>query len=154
MDTWDAEWQERQQQMDAVEHAGKYAEMVKMDDEAVNEAVSKASDWAWDAAKPVINECAKSMAKAIVAELTEAPTDALDTVANRLGVEVDDELLTKRMLGRRPGIWLTPYPTRFMRRYSRRWAGTNDLPNPALAAAFPGIPPRQIARRLQLAVAP
>ena len=110
MDTWDLEWQDRQNQLDAVEHAGKYAEMVKMDDEAVNEAVSKASDLAWDAAKPVIDECAKSMAKAIIAELAEAPPDALDMAANsligmaanRLGVEVDDELLTDADAGATP----------------------------------------------------
>ena len=95
MDTWDSEWQERQQQIDAVYQDGKYAEMGKMDDEAVNEAVSIAFDWAWDAAKPVIDEYAKSMAKAIIAELAEAPPDALDTVANRLGVEVDREWLSE-----------------------------------------------------------
>ena len=95
MDTWDSEWQDRQNQLDAVEHAGKYAEMGEIKDEEEKEAVSKASDWAWDAAKPVINEYAKSMAKAIIAELAEAPPDALAMVAKRLGVEVDDELLTK-----------------------------------------------------------
>ena len=95
MDTWDLEWQDRQNQLDAVEHAGKYVEMVKLKDEAEKEAVSKASDLAWDAAKPVIDECAKSMAKAIIAELAEAPPDALDMVSKRLGVEVDDELLSK-----------------------------------------------------------
>ena len=95
MDTWNLEWQDRQNQLDAVEHAGKYAEMVKLKDDAEREAVSKASDLAWDAAKPVIDEYAKSMAKAIITELAEAPPDALAMVAKRLGVEVDDELLTK-----------------------------------------------------------
>ena len=95
MDTWDSEWQDRQNQLDAVEHAGKYAEMGEIKDEAEKEAISKASDWAWDAAKPVIDEYAKSMAKAIITELAEAPPDALAMVAKRLGVEVDDELLTK-----------------------------------------------------------
>ena len=95
MDTWDLEWQGRQNQLDAAERAGKYAEMVEIKDEAEKEAVSKVSDWAWDAAKPVIDEYAKSMAKAIIAELAEAPPDALAMVAKRLGVEVDDELLTK-----------------------------------------------------------
>ena len=95
MDAWDLEWQDRQNQLDAVERAGKYAEMVEIKDEAEKEAVSKASDLAWDAAKPVIDEYAKSMAKAIIAELSEAPPDALDMVAKRLGVEVDDELLSK-----------------------------------------------------------
>ena len=95
MNTWDSEWQDRQNQLDAVEHAGKYAEMGEIKDEAEKEAVSKASDWAWDAAKPVIDEYAKSMAKAIITELAEAPPDALAMVAKRLGVEVDDELLTK-----------------------------------------------------------
>ena len=97
MDTWDSEWQERQQQIDEVEHAGKCAEMVKMDDEAVEQAVSEASDWAWDAAKPVIDEYAKSMAKAIIAELAEAPPDALAMVTKRLGVEVDNEWLTEAL---------------------------------------------------------
>ena len=100
MDTWDAEWQERQQQMD--EHVGKYAAELEIEREAVEQAVSKASDWAWEAAKPVIDECAKSMAKAIITELAEAPTDALDTVATRLGVEVDDELLTEADAGSTP----------------------------------------------------
>lgn len=95
MDTWDSEWQDRQNQLDAVEHAGKYAEMGEIKDEEEKEAVSKASDWAWDAAKPVIDEYAKSMAKAIIAELDEAPPDALAMVAKRLGIEVDDELLSK-----------------------------------------------------------
>ena len=95
MDTWDLEWQDRQNQLDAVERAGKYAEMVKIKDEAEMDAVSKASDLAWDAAKPVIDEYAKSMAKAIIAELAEAPPDALDTVAARLGVEVDREWLSE-----------------------------------------------------------
>ena len=95
MNMWDSEWQERQQQIDAVEQDGKYAEMVIMDDEAVNKAVSIAFDWAWDAAKPVIDEYAKSMAKAIIAELSEAPPDALDMVANRLGVEVDREWMSE-----------------------------------------------------------
>lgn len=95
MDTWDLEWQDRQNQLDVVERAGKYAEMVKIKDEAEMDAVSKASDLAWDAAKPVIDEYAKSMAKAIIAELAEAPPDALAMVTKRLGVEVDDELLSK-----------------------------------------------------------
>ena len=95
MDTWNLEWQDRQNQLDAAEHAGEYAEMDKIKEEAEKEAVSKASDLAWDAAKPVIDEYAKSMAKAIIAELSEAPPDALAMVATRLGVEVDDELLSK-----------------------------------------------------------
>ena len=95
MDTWDLEWQDRQNQLDAVEHAGKYAEMGEIKDEAEKAAVSKASDWAWDAAKPVIDEYAKPMAKAIIAELAEAPPDALDTVANCLGVEIDREWLSE-----------------------------------------------------------
>lgn len=95
MDTWGLEWQDRQNQLDAVEHAGKYAKMGEIKDEAEKEAVSKASDWAWDAAKPVIDEYAKSMAKAIITELAEAPPDALAMVAKRLGVDVDDELLSK-----------------------------------------------------------
>ena len=43
MDTWDSEWQDRQNQLDAVEHAGKYAEMGEIKDEAEKEAISKAS---------------------------------------------------------------------------------------------------------------
>ena len=102
MDTWDLEWQDRQNQLDAAEHAGEYAEMDKLKEEAEKQAVSKASDLAWDAAKPVINEYVKSMAKAIIAELAEAPPDALAMVANRLGVEVDDELLTEADAGATP----------------------------------------------------
>ena len=108
MDTWDSEWQERQQQMD--EHVGKYAAELEIEREAVEQAVSIAFDLAWDAAKPVIDECAKSMAKAIIAELAEAPPDALAMAANsfismvatRLGVEVDDELLTEADAGSTP----------------------------------------------------
>ena len=110
MDMWDLEWQGRQNQLDAVEHAGKYAEMGEIEREAVEQAVSIAFDLAWEAAKPVIDECAKSMAKAIIAELTEAPPDALDMAANSLigmaanslGVEVDDELLTEADAGSTP----------------------------------------------------
>ena len=92
MDTWDSEWQERQQQIDAVEHDVEYTA-----DEAWDAAVSKASDWAWDAVKPVIDEYAKSMAKAVIIEKTEAPSDALDMMVNRLGVEIDDEWLAKAL---------------------------------------------------------
>ena len=97
MATWDAEWQERQQQIDAVEQDGKCAAEMEIEREAVEQAVSEASDWAWDAAKPVIDEYAKSMAKAIIAELAEAPPDALAMVTKRLGVEVDNEWLTEAL---------------------------------------------------------
>ena len=108
MDTWDSEWQERQQQMD--EHVGKDAAELEIEREAVEKAVSIAFDLAWEAAKPVIDECAKSMAKAIIAELAEAPPDALDMAANsligmaanRLGVEVNDELLAEADAGATP----------------------------------------------------
>ena len=93
MDTWDSEWQERQQQIDAVEHDDEYAAEDTAKREAREEAVSKAFDLAWDAVKPVIAEYAKSMAKAVIAEKTEAPPDVLDMMANRLGVEADDEWL-------------------------------------------------------------
>lgn len=93
MDTWDSEWQERQQQIDAVEHDDEYAAEDTAKREAREEAVSKAFDSAWDAVKPVIDEYAKSMAKAVIAEKTEAPPDVLDMMANRLGVEADDEWL-------------------------------------------------------------
>lgn len=93
MDTWDSEWQERQQQIDAVERDDKYAAEDAAEGEALKQAVSKASDWAWDAVKPVIDEYANSMAKAVIAEKTEAPSDVLDMMVNRLGVEADDEWL-------------------------------------------------------------
>ena len=64
MDEWDSEWEDRQKQMD--EHVGMYAAVLELEREATEQAVSKASDWAWDAAKPVIDEYAKSIAKAVI----------------------------------------------------------------------------------------
>ena len=97
MATWDPDWRERQQQINEAEYVGEYAARLELERKAWEQAESNALDLAWDAAKPVAEKYAESIAKAIIAELSEAPTDALDVVTERLGVEVDSESLREAL---------------------------------------------------------
>ena len=107
MATWDPDWQERQQQIDEAEYVGEYATRLELEREAWEQAESKAFDLAWDAAKPVAEKHAESIAKAIIAELSEAPSDALDVVAKRLDVGADADRLREKLARPDEHYWIS-----------------------------------------------